>query len=307
MRSAPNGALRAASPQPASAIAHTAATSSAWWTTITRLPSAGEPRRPRRVALRPEVVELDRVLVGVHALPEAGVAKRVQLPVGGEALQRLALEPAQLSQLVNHPGLKDEDPAVDPVLRARLLAKPGHAAVVAVDLGHAELQLGPHDRHRRQRAVRVVEAEHRLQVDVREPVAIGRAEALLAHDVRQALDSAARGRLQPRVDAANGHTVRPVAALRERLDHLALVAAGQDDVAQAVARIQLHDVPDDRLAADLDQRLGDRLRVFLQPRPPAPAEDHHLHARKPSSCKPGAGLTNAATASTANSGSSGAR
>src|SRR5215210_519501 len=57
---------------------------------------AGRPRGkllgPRRVAGLPEVVEAQRVLVRVHTRPEAGVAVGMQPAVGGEPLQRLALE-----------------------------------------------------------------------------------------------------------------------------------------------------------------------------------------------------------------------
>ena len=40
------------------------------------------------------------------------------------------------------------------------------------------------------------------------------------------------------------------------LDHVALVAAADDEVVDAVGGVELHDVPEDRLAADLDHGLG---------------------------------------------------
>ena len=40
------------------------------------------------------------------------------------------------------------------------------------------------------------------------------------------------------------------------LDQIALVAKADDEVVEAVTAVEHHDVPEDRLAADLDHRLG---------------------------------------------------
>src|SRR3954454_19226461 len=81
-------------------------------------------------AVRPQVVERDRVLVGVHAGPEALVAERGELAVGGHTLERLALEHGVLAQVGQDGRLEGEEAAVDPVLGPRLLAEAGHAAVL---------------------------------------------------------------------------------------------------------------------------------------------------------------------------------
>src|SRR5829696_3182724 len=99
------------------------------WRSI--LGGLADPRRPGSGAGRPEVVERDRVLVGVHAGPEAAVAERGELPAGRQALERLALEHRILAQVRERAGLEGEEAAVDPVLGLRLLAEPGHAVVVA--------------------------------------------------------------------------------------------------------------------------------------------------------------------------------
>ena len=77
----------------------------------------GAPPSPHRS------LSCDRVLVGVHALPEARVPVGAQVAVGGQALERLALEHAGAIQVVEHAGLEAEEAAVDPVLGARLLVK----------------------------------------------------------------------------------------------------------------------------------------------------------------------------------------
>ena len=46
------------------------------------------------------------------------------------------------------------------------------------------------------------------------------------------------------------------------LDDIALVAAADHEVVDAVRRVDLHDVPEDRLAADLDHRLGLQIALF---------------------------------------------
>src|SRR3954470_10927969 len=107
---------------------------------------ASVPQPPGNVALGPGVVEEQGVLVRVHALPEALVPVGAQLALAGELLERLALEDAVRPDVLQGPRLEAEEPAVDPVLEAGLLAEPAHAAV-ALELGDPELELGPHHGH----------------------------------------------------------------------------------------------------------------------------------------------------------------
>jgi hypothetical protein len=79
----------------------------------------------------------------------------------------------------------------------------------------------------------------------------------------QALDAPAGRRLEARVDAADLEPRGPVLGFDEALDELALVARGQQEPRQALGGVDAHHVPDDRPAADLDERLGDRLGVLL--------------------------------------------
>ena len=53
------------------------------------------------------------------------------------------------------------------------------------------------------------------------------------------------------------------------LDHVALVAAADHEVIDAVGGVDFHDVPENRLAADLDHRLGLRW-VSSEMRVPSP-------------------------------------
>src|SRR5690348_16305314 len=75
---------------------------------------------PRCLARRPQVVEHQRVLVGVHAGPEAAVAVRAQPAIGGEPLERLALEHRFGREVVQDGAVEHEEAAVDPAVRGRL-------------------------------------------------------------------------------------------------------------------------------------------------------------------------------------------
>src|SRR5215208_6188624 len=88
-------------------------------------------RSPWGVAAGPQVVERDRVLVGVHAGPEALVAVGGELAVGRQALERLALEHRVLAEVLQRARSQREEAAVDPVLGLRLLVEAGDAVVVA--------------------------------------------------------------------------------------------------------------------------------------------------------------------------------
>ncbi len=68
------------------------------------------PHAPGSTSVRPHVVECDRVLVGVHALPEPFVRARAQLPVGRKPLQWLPLEDAVLVEAVEHLCLEQKNP-----------------------------------------------------------------------------------------------------------------------------------------------------------------------------------------------------
>ena len=171
------------------------------------------PDPPGRLAAGPEVVQRHRVLVGVHAVPEALVAEGVQLAVGGEALQRLALEHAVGVEIAERPGLEAEEATVDPVLAARLLGEAGDA-VPLPELSHPPLQVRPHHRQRRQVAMTAVELEQRPEVDVGDAVGVGHAEALPVKPLTEPRNPPPGRRIQPGVDALDLDPRRP--ALRRR-------------------------------------------------------------------------------------------
>ncbi len=174
------------------------------------------------------------------------------------------------------PVLEAEEAAVDPVLRPRLLAEAAHAAV-AVELGDAELELGPHHGHRGETPVLAVKAR-----------SAGGGRCRPRRRRRWRRTSAPRAAvpacwIRPPVGVSmpvstqrDRHAVGPFVRADDRLDQLALEASAEEEAPQPVSRVDPDHVPQDRLAADLHQRLGDRGRVLLQPRPAAAAENHHV-------------------------------
>ena len=72
-----------------------------------------------------------------------------------------------------------------------------------------------------------------------------------------------------------GH-LRPPSAPFPKPD-AALVAEADDELVDPVGRAHLHDVPEDRLAADLDHRLRPHLRLLAEASALAAGENHGLH------------------------------
>ena len=142
------------------------------------------------------------------------------------------------------------------MLGAGLLAKTCHAAV-AGELCDTELQRGPNNRHARQCAVRCVKGQKPLEVYVGEAVGVGGAKGLLVREtiLQQLQPPAGRG-IETGVETFDAHAGRPPPRGGVALDHLALVAGRQQKPRKALCGIEPDHVTDDRLAADLHERLG---------------------------------------------------
>lgn len=59
------------------------------------------------------------------------------------------------------------------------------------------------------------------------------------------------------------------------------MAQAEDELLDAVRGVELHHVPQDRPAADLDHQLGPQMRFLTDPGAVAPGEDHTLHPPPP--------------------------
>jgi hypothetical protein len=90
------------------------------------------------------------------------------------------------------------------------------------------------------------------------------------------------GALLVHLHAVVGHVERHVRHVQEVvrevfLDQVALVPEADDELVHAVRRVDLHDVPEHRLAADLDHGLGPEHRFLADAGAHAPGQDHALH------------------------------
>lgn len=64
---------------------------------------------------------------------------------------------------------------------------------------------------------------------------------------------------------------------KEVLDHLAFVTEGDDELLEAVAGIGPHDMPENRIASNLDHWLGPHRCLFSQPRAESASKNNYLH------------------------------
>ena len=162
--------------------------------------------------------------------------------------------------------------------------------------------VSPWRRHRGQcrlEAVAAVEFDQCADVDVRNAVAIGHAEGLVAQQMTDALQTATGHRLGACVHqghapgrnllfSVEGNPVfseihRHIRTVQHEVreiffDEIALVAEADDELVEAVVAVEHHDVPEDWLPADLDHRLGTKVRFLGDSRPQAAGEQNDLHS-----------------------------
>src|ERR1700733_6141693 len=140
--------------------------------------------------------------------------------------------------------------------------------------------------------------EEGLEIEVGKAIPVGHKEGVAAHKILQASYPSARQRVQASVDQSHlpvGHDrVRDLArsifqiekevavvdakVVKVLFDHLALVSAGDEEVFEAVAGVELHDVPQDRLAADLDHGFRAGGGFLGQTRAQSSGENDHFHS-----------------------------
>jgi hypothetical protein len=246
----------------------------------------------------PQGFEVLLVAKRVHRLPEAAMLEGHQLAVAGEVAQRLLLPDRHVVlDAVQNFRREHEEAGVDRAAVAfRLFEETGDPVPLHVE--RAE----PARRHRRgQRrlaAMGAVESDQSRDVDIADAVAIGHAEGVLVAQVIGDAQQAPAGhrsiagvdqRHLPGFGAPLVH-LHPVLAHMEGdvghvqeviveilLDHIALIAKADHEFLDAVSRVDLHDVPQDRPAADLDHRLGADGGLLAEAGAEASGENNGFH------------------------------
>ena len=261
----------------------------------------------------PAPTRLQLVLVAqrIHGLPEPQVLVGLQLAIAAEGFQRHRF-PRHIITLDQrqHARRQYEKAAIDEAaIAARFFGETRHHVALAPQ--RAVASRGLHRGHRGRLAVAAVEGDQGADIDVRHAIAIGEAEGLFFLDVvRHALETAARhgglagvhqghapgfGLALVHFHAVVGHVEGHVRHVQEvvgevLIDHVALVAAADHEVVDAVRGIDLHDVPQNGLPADLDHRLGTHRAFFADAGAEAARKNDRLHGENGPQCKNAAGI-----------------
>lgn len=216
------------------------------------------------------------VAQGVHGLPEAVVAIGGELAFMGQALHGFTLPDGGVAvDVVDDLGGEDEEAAVDPgAVPVGLFLEAGDLGFREIECAKATGWLGGGQGG--QFALFPVEGDQGADVDVADAVTVGEAEIVAVEVGANALEAPPGHGLFPGIDQGDapglrmlfvdlhavgaqveGHVGHVQVVVGEVfLDDVALVATADDEVLDAMGGVELHDVPEDRLAADLDHGLG---------------------------------------------------
>lgn len=185
------------------------------------------------------------------------------------------------ARLQDHVARIDGDAIID------ILFTESSHAVVPVDIKHALLLLLANSGQRRDLSMLLMKLHELRDIDIADAITIRHEKRLIADIRLHAFDSAARHRLQSRIDDRHAPRFRvlivqdDLLTLREIerdirgvdevvrepfLDHVLLVARADDEVMETVMRILFHDMPEDRHPADLDHGLRAVLGFLRYPR-----------------------------------------
>src|SRR5262249_23156165 len=143
-----------------------------------------------------------------------------------------------------------------------------------------------------------VEGHEAVERHIGYAVTIGQHEGSVADERSKPSHTPAGQRIETRIDKMNlpsllmaapplhlagaqidREVARHVGELQKEVLHaLGLVAERHDELLEAIGGIELHDVPEDGMLADLHHRLGDGDRLLGKPGAEATGKDHDLHA-----------------------------
>src|SRR5215471_6714401 len=208
-------------------------------------------------------------------MPEAAVNESGELTFRREPFDWITLpERAVALDVVEHFGRQNEEAAVDPCpVSMWLLDEALHH--VSLNVEHAEPPRRLNRGNSGEPARPGVKTDEFPNIDVADAVAIGHAEVRInvtSHPLEPAPRHGVLARIHQRhapwfdmllmnlhcvvlhVEGNVRHVQEVVGEVL--LDHVALVAAADNEFVYAGRRVALHDVPEDRLAANLHHRLG---------------------------------------------------
>ncbi|SCM79274.1 hypothetical protein KL86PLE_90320 [uncultured Pleomorphomonas sp.] len=219
-----------------------------------------------------------------------------KLPLRRQPFERLGLPDGVVAlDQVEDARLAHEEAAVDPAaVAARLLDEALHLA--AGDFERAEAPRRLDRRHGRQGILPAMKSDKGVDIDIAHAIAVGQAEGAVdivahaayppaRHRLLAGIDQRDLPRLgMPLVDlhAVVGEVEGDIRHVKEVireifLDQIALVAAADHEFIDAILPVELHDVPENRPAADLDHRLGAQMRFLADPRAQSARKNDRFH------------------------------
>ena len=178
--------------------------------------------------------------------------------------------------MAQQPRFEDEESAVDPELRARLLVE-AEDAVAAAEIDDAEGKVGLDHGHGADAAALPMAGNERAEIDVGEPVGVRDEKRTVLQPVADGMDAPARRRVDARLRTLDLHLRRPFRGRGECLDLVRAIARAQREPPQSLGGEDPDDVPDDRHPTDLDERLRQLAVARMQSSPAPPAQDHDPH------------------------------
>ena len=129
-------------------------------------------------------------------------------------------------------------------------------------------------------AARAVRLDQRGERNVGDRVAVVREEDVVVDPVADGEEPLADARIDRGVHEVDPPALRSEGPAPEVApDHFRLVADAEHEVAMPEVGVVLHDVPEERPAADRDHRLRHDARDAAQPQPEPTAEEDDLHRR----------------------------
>src|ERR1017187_3241318 len=255
--------------------------------------------QPGRVAGLDQLGEMIAVALGVHAAPETLMLVDVQLAVARQLDQRIALQHAAfiLGQAFQKIALEKKETAVDPVaFEVGFLREFNHPVAIHFDFAETRRRVDAED------GAEFFPGEMMLkclrEIGVGQAVAVSHGKMFcLAEIFARGLGDAAAGHvflagvgerdfpieLVPmlvdshlvglELDGAVGVVQVEVAEII--LHNLRLETEAQYKTAKTMPRVNLHDVPENRMFTDGPHRLGAEFSFFLDARAEAAAQDEN--------------------------------
>src|SRR6185437_14022884 len=227
---------------------------------------------PGRLAVFAETFHFLLVFAGVHGFPEAVVLPRVERATGGQFGQDSGFEVCTLP--VGQGGFfEDEEAGVDPSVADDGLFGEAADPAVRVELDGSVLRAERDGGDGGKAAALLVKSEQGVKVDVSETISIGGEEAV-ADVVRAGADAV--GGIGFGSGIEDGDFPLGKAAFEIVEQHLFAVAGGEHEFAEALARVNVHEVDEDGASVHRHHGFGIIFRERIDAGALAPAKNNHV-------------------------------